>query len=95
MSLDKLRKKQFDIDCQILALLEKRLRISGKIGQFKKENSLEIEDKSVEKGKIEQLQKLIKSEHLSKEFLSKLWQLIFAHSKEIQAKVEIDQSKKK
>lgn len=95
MSLDKLREKQRKIDEKIVELLDKRLQLSEKIGNFKLKNGLKVENKSLEKKKIQHLFESHPAKHLNKGFLDKVWKLIFARSKEIQQGLEIDLKDKK
>ena len=69
------------IDSQLLFLLEKRFGFCKKIGVYKKQNNLPIEDMEREKQIIERLSKKTK---LSREFIKDLFNLIFKESKKVQ-----------
>lgn len=82
--LENLRKKVDKIDENILRLLEKRVILSKKIGEIKKENNKSFFDK---KRRDEVLnQNLIKAEKLglSKSFIKRLYSLIHQHSLNLQ-----------
>ncbi len=95
MSLGKLRQKQEKIDLNILSLLEKRFEVSEKIGIHKRKNKLEVEDNNVETTKIDNLMKKSPSKILDRGFLEQVWGHIFAKSKEIQRKIQVDQNEEK
>ncbi len=66
------------IDKEIFWLIEERLKLTKKIGQLKKKNNLLIIDKKREKEMITKAQRMFKK--LNKEFVEKLYQLIFSES---------------
>lgn len=81
--LGKLREEINKIDKEILALLKKRLGISGKVGKIKSKLGLKIIDKKRE-GEI--INKAIASSGLESNFIKNLYKLIFNYSYKIQKK---------
>ena len=74
----KIYRKQLDkIDSQVIKLLEKREKISKKIGQYKKKNKIKIQDKSREKQILKKL---------NKNYLKHIFKIIIRNSREIQKK---------
>lgn len=63
--LKKLRDEIDDIDKQIVSLIEKRMKISVKVGKFKKENDMPIFDAKRENEVIEKKIELLKNKELS------------------------------
>ena len=79
--LDKLRFEINDIDNNIMDLLVKRMSISKKIGEFKKNNNMKVFDPSREKLLLE---RLISCNKLEEDFIKDLWDTIMKYSKGIQ-----------
>ena len=74
----KIYRKQLDkIDSQVIKLLEKREKISKKIGPYKKKNKIKIQDKSREKQILKKL---------NKNYLKHIFKIIMRNSREIQRK---------
>jgi len=71
------------IDTKLLSLLKKRFKICKRIGEYKKQNNLPIEDLKREKQIIKSK---IKSSNLSEKFTKELFKIIFKESKSIQSK---------
>ncbi|MBS4764572.1 MAG: chorismate mutase [Brachyspira sp.] len=63
--LKKLRDEIDDIDKQIVELIEKRMKVSVKVGELKKENNIPVFDAEREKELIEEKIKLLKNKDLS------------------------------
>ena len=63
--LKKLRDEIDDIDKQIVTLIEKRMKISVKVGKFKKENDMPIFDAKRENEVIEKKIELLKNKEFS------------------------------
>ena len=88
MKLDELRVRIDEIDQSIIELLEKRLEIAVKIGEYKKGNNLPIEDSDREYEKLKKI-----SDISSPEF-SLYNQMVFMNiisvSKKIQSKIVLD-----
>ena len=79
--LDKLRSEINDIDNNIMDLLVKRMSISKKIGEYKKNNNIKVFDPSREKLLLE---RLISCNKLEEDFIKDLWDTIMKYSKGIQ-----------
>jgi len=74
----KIYRKQLDkIDSQVIKLLEKREKISKKIGQYKKKNKIKVQNKSREKQILKKL---------NKNYLKHIFKIIIRNSREIQKK---------
>jgi chorismate mutase len=80
-NLIKSRKEIDRIDGKMIKLFEKRFEISREIGEIKRENGFEVEDRQREKEIIENR---ARNSRLSKEFITNLFDLIFKESKTIQ-----------
>jgi chorismate mutase len=85
MNLKESRAEIDIIDTEIVKLLKKRFRISGQIGDEKRNLKLEIEDKKRDE---EVLLNYMKEsiEELDEEFINELVALILRYSKEVQKK---------
>lgn len=78
--LDALRKQIDQIDEQILTLFARRFSLVKKIGEYKKNNNMQVLDKNREG---EKLQKLIKSgstQDVSEPFITSVWKNVFLES---------------
>ena len=62
--LKKLRDEIDDIDKQIVELIEKRMKVSVKVGELKKENNIPVFDAEREKELIEEKIKLLNNKLL-------------------------------
>lgn len=82
MSLDKFRNELNSIDDEIIKLFEKRMLISEKIGNYKRENNLGLTDLSREKEVVNALENKIDSKF--KFAVNPLYEEIFKLSKECQ-----------
>ncbi len=76
--LKKLRKEIDAIDREILALVEKRVKIAGKIGAFKKKTGLAVSDPAREK---EVLDNVVSSTGLDRSFAKALFSSIIDYCK--------------
>ena len=74
------------IDTEILKLLDKRMKISKKIGDYKKSNNIQVLDKSREKIVIDNLvsKNSNMNLNLNEELIKNLWNNIMSYSKNIQ-----------
>lgn len=86
--LDKERLKIDDIDLQIIKLLNRRFKISLKIGQFKKKNKLPIQSRTRESQIIEKFQHKSISMIFGKTFIKSLFLVIFRESRDIQRRFD-------
>ena len=78
-------RKQIDqINNQILELLSKRLEISKKVGEYKKQNNIPIQDPIREKEILASLSNKGKELGLTKNFINQLFNPIFKNSKDVQ-----------
>ncbi len=78
-----------------IAFRQSLVEVSEKIGIHKRKNKLEVEDNNVETTKIDNLIKKSPSKILDRGFLEQVWGHIFAKSKEIQRKIQVDQNEEK
>lgn len=76
------RDKIDEIDSKILNLLEERFNLCEKIGEFKREERLPIEDLDREKMAIESRKE---RSNLNEDFVEKLFKNIFEESKRLQS----------
>ncbi|OFI06080.1 T-protein [Clostridium acetireducens DSM 10703] len=83
--ISKLREEIDSIDEEIVKLLEKRMEISLKIGKCKKQNNINVLDKSREKEIIKSRVEFLKNNDF-KQPLEKLLKLIMEISRELQYK---------
>ncbi len=82
-NLDNLRNKIDDIDLEIINLLEERFNTTSQVGFFKKENNINVENKTRE----EDIINMIKSKKLQNESqIIELYQAMFLISKKEQQK---------
>lgn len=88
MKKDKLkefRKCIDEIDNNIISLILKRNKIVKKIGEYKKQNDINITDKEREKEVIKNIDKLAKHKN-DKDLLKKIYSKLISHSKKEQRK---------
>ena len=81
--LDKYRKEIDNIDKEIVKLFEQRMEISSKIGDYKKDNNLQILNKETEKEVIEKNINNIKNDDIKK-YVIDLLNFIMEQSREYQ-----------
>ena len=74
--LEKLRVEIDDIDTKICKLFEKRMEVAKAIGQYKKENGLEVLDSKREDIVLEKASKRIKNKNLEKYYLELVKELM-------------------
>jgi len=69
------------VNCEILDLLAKRMKLVKKIGEYKKERDIPVEDSEREKQIYEKIEKLAEEKELNKEFVKKLFEDIITQAK--------------
>jgi monofunctional chorismate mutase len=79
--LDKLRLEINNIDNNIMDLLSERMKVSSKVGEYKRKNNMEVYDSTREKKLIE---RLINYNNMDEEFIKDLWNTIMKYSKDVQ-----------
>ena len=84
--LEELRYLIDQTDLEILQLLKKRMEISKKIGNFKKERNMEITDCEREEELFYILEKQAKKIGLSSDFIKKVYELVVKESKQQQTR---------
>ena len=85
--LDTFRTEINDIDEELISLLIKRMKISIKVGEYKKQNKLEILNSNRENEVIERLNLVAKKDKeliLDDELIKNLWKIIMDYSKKLQ-----------
>ena len=85
--LDTFRTEINDIDEELLSLLIKRMKISIKVGEYKKQNQLEIFNSNRENKVIERLNLVAKKDKeliLDDGLITNLWKIIMDYSKKLQ-----------
>lgn len=80
--LDNLRLQINEIDNSILELIQKRMDISIKVGEYKKKNNMEVFDPKREKDLITRLSS---QNSLDEEFITEIWNSIMNYSKKLQS----------
>jgi len=78
------RKNINKIDDSILNLLNKRLKITNKMGEYKKRNNLKINDESGEKEIFNKLKEKSEKHGLSERYIKEVFKKIIRNSKENQ-----------
>ncbi len=84
MNIDELRKKIDEIDANLTELLEKRMEVSGKIGEYKKQNGLKIFDAARERIVIEKNLNRLGDKTLAP-YVEKIYNCIMTESKKKQS----------
>ena len=85
--LDTFRTEINDIDEELISLLIKRMKISIKVGEYKKQNKLEILNSNRENEVIKRLNLVAKKDKeliLDDELIKNLWKIIMDYSKKLQ-----------
>ena len=85
--LDNYRLQINNIDEELINLLKKRMKLSIKIGKYKKENNIPILNKNRENQVIERINSYNKKDNeiiISENFISILWTNIMNYSKDLQ-----------
>ncbi len=80
-----LRREFDEIDAEIIALLERRLQVSGEMGELKRQLDLTIYDPSRESQVLEHLKIHLKDQRLLP-LIKRIYTCIFEASKEVQKK---------
>ncbi len=83
--MDKVRKQIQNIDAKMIALIGKRMNLSKKLGEIKKEKNLPIRNKEREKLLFEEWQEIAVICNVSPSLVKKLWKLILSESIKKQA----------
>ncbi len=81
--LQNLRNEIDNIDKDIVKLIEKRMKISYEIGQYKKENNIPIFDEKREKEVLDRKKELLENKDLSSMIID-IYNIIMNKSKDIQ-----------
>jgi chorismate mutase/prephenate dehydratase len=79
--LDNLRLQINEIDNHILDLIEKRMSISVKVGEYKKKNNMQVFDSKREKDLITRLSGY---NSIDEELIKEIWNSIMNYSKKLQ-----------
>ena len=77
----KYRKKIDKIDSEIINLLEKRLKIVEKLGEYKIKNNLKIHDKQREQEIFNRLKIICEKKGLDEKYINKVFKTIIEHSR--------------
>src|SRR5437773_1201392 len=92
MNLDELRRIIDGLNEEIIALLSKRLEVTQKIAQVKKENKLPIDDPPREEEQRVALRELAKKQNLSPAVIEEMF-AIFIHYSKLKMKMEVGHAK--
>lgn len=84
-TLEQLRRDIEEADVLLIETLAKRQNLSKQIGQLKSSQGKEIIDSAREKKLFEFYATLSEKHHLQKKFIEKVFTLIIAYSKKVQA----------
>lgn len=82
--MDELREEIDWVDNEILSLLAKRKDIIIRVGEYKRENGLEIYNPDREKVLLDKLSKKATELGMSEDYVRKIYSVILERSKEIQ-----------
>ena len=85
MSLEDLRRKIDETDARIIRLIGERIRIAEEIGQEKKKQNKQIEDREREEKVLEHVRSIAQQENIGQEDVERIYQQIIAMSKRTQA----------
>lgn len=83
--LDTLRKQIDQIDEQILTLFAGRFSLVKKIGEYKKNNNMQVLDKNREGKKLQKLIHLGNTQGVSEPFITSVWKSVFAESYKLES----------
>lgn len=89
MNIDELRREIDKIDTDLTALLEKRMNVSGAIGEYKKANGLKVFDSARERKVISKNLSHLQDESLSP-YIEKIYTIIMDESKKKQKALSAD-----
>jgi chorismate mutase/prephenate dehydratase len=84
MSLEDLRRKIDEADARIIRLIGERIRIAEEIGQEKKKQKKQIEDREREEKVLEHVRSIAQQENIDQEDVERIYQQIMAVSKRTQ-----------
>ena len=84
--LTTLREQISTLDAGILALLDERMRLAVKIGEYKQDNKIEVLDSNREQSLLQQLIKKNETTIIPDEKLLEIWGKILETSRGIQKK---------
>ena len=87
MELTRLRREISDLDEELLKVLARRMRVSEKIGMYKKANDMTILQPKRWRTLINDHKKSAKQHEVSVEFISRLFKLIHQESIDIQENI--------
>lgn len=82
--MEEIRKKFDQIDREIIELLGKRMKLSQKAGQYKKEAGIKIHQPEREKELLHKLSLLAEKKAVPIKLINEIYQAIFKESKNIQ-----------
>lgn len=83
MDLNELRKEIDAVDRQIVALFEKRMEISERIAEYKKNAGIPVQDKAREAEKIRQVQSMTHTA-FNRQHIEELYTLLISLSRKLQ-----------
>jgi len=83
--ISEFREKIDELDIQLLNILEERFEVCKKIGKYKLEKNIPIEDKQREQ---EIIQSKCEKTELPEDFVKRLFSLIFEESKKLQREIK-------
>ncbi|MFC2018783.1 prephenate dehydratase [Chloroflexota bacterium] len=84
MSLENLRKKVDGIDASIVKLIAERVKVAGEIGDEKKKQARQIEDKEREKSVFEHIRSVARQEGINEEDAEKIYRQLVKTCKRTQ-----------
>jgi chorismate mutase/prephenate dehydratase len=84
MNLDELRQQVDKIDREIVGLIAERIRLAGQIGELKKKEGRQIEDKQREEAVIDKIKEIALQKGLKQDDIERIYRQIFIASKSIQ-----------
>lgn len=84
LSLSELRESIDKLDEDILLALYRRQKLAEQIGNLKKKENMELQDKNRELELLKNIRKIGEAYSLDSQFISSLWKIIISESKKVQ-----------
>ena len=87
MNLEQLRKQIDGVDKDIIRLIAERINLAEQIGEFKRQQGQQIEDRKREESVLEHLREIAKEKGLNQADIESIYRRIFVASKSIQGAI--------
>lgn len=98
MEIEKIRKRINELDKELFELLIRRMELAGKVGEYKKEHGLPVEDPEVEIKNWQKKREELISKNLDPDLFQFVYEAVLASSRKVQRKMmnkggEMDRSR--